>query len=346
MAVIKQEFGALKCGTKVSLYTITNQKGMSVVLSDFGALLVKVLVPLANGELRDVVQGYDTLEEYERNPDFFGAVIGPNGNRIANAQFTVEGVTYQLDANDGVNNLHSHRELGYHKKMWDAVCGENCVTFTLEDADGSMGFPGNKKVSLTYTLNDENEVRLHYHASSDKVTVINLTNHSYFNLDGQGSRTILDHEVQLKASRYTAVVAGAIPTGELAAVAGTPMDFTIPKKVGAEVDAAFEQLELTGGYDHNWVIDDWDGTLREFACVKSADGAVTMKVSTTLPGVQFYVGNYLKGEAGKNGAKYHKRYALCLETQYFPNSANEPSFPSCFYGGEKEYDSVTVYRFE
>lgn len=346
MAIVKNEFGVRKDGQKVTLYTITNAKGMSIVLSDFGALLVKVLVPVAGGELRDVVQGYDTLEEYEKNPDFYGAVIGPNGNRIADAKFTVDGVTYHLDANDGVNNLHSHRELGYHKKMWAAECGEDSVTFTLEDADGSMGFPGNKKVSLTYSLSEENEIKLHYHASSDKKTVINLTNHSYFNLDGQGSGTILDHEVQLKASRYTAVVAGAIPTGELAPVAGTPMDFTAPKKVGAEVDAAFEQLELTGGYDHNWVIDHWDGTLREFACVKSADGAVTMKVSTTLPGVQFYVGNYLNGDKGKNGAVYNKRYALCLETQYFPNSANEPTFPSCFFGGGKEYDSVTVYRFE
>lgn len=346
MAVTEKIFGVEKGGRKVTLYTITNKNGMSIEISDFGALLVKVLVPLADGTLRDVVQGFDTLEEYEKNPDFFGAVIGPNGNRIANAQFTLDGITYHLDANDGVNNLHSHRELGYHKKMWSAVCGENSVTLTLEDEDGSMGFPGNKKICLTYTLSEENEIVLHYHAVSDKKTVINLTNHSYFNLDGQGCRTILDHEVQLKASRYTEVMAGAIPTGVLAPAVGTPMDFTVPRKVGAQVDADFEQLQLTGGYDHNWVIDDWDGTLREFACVKSADGAVTMKVSTTLPGVQFYVGNYLDGGKGKNGAAYHKRYALCLETQYFPNSANEPSFPSCFFGGEKEYDSVTVYRFE
>ena len=345
MASISREFGICKDGQKATLYTITNQRGMSITVSDFGALLVKVLVPDANGQLRDVAQGYDTLEEYERNPDFFGAVIGPNANRIAKAAFSVDGQRYTLDANDGENNLHSHRELGYHKKMWKAVCGEDYVTLTLQDPDGSMGFPGNKNISVTYSLNEENELKLHYHATSDRPTVINLTNHSYFNLDGQGSRSILDHEVCMKASRFTEVVAGAIPTGVLAPVAGTPMDFTAPKKVGEQVDARYEQLELTGGYDHNWVIDHWDGSLREFAEVKSADGALTMCVSTTLPGVQFYVGNYLNGEKGKGGACYHKRYALCLETQYYPNSANEPSFPSCIFGGDKEYDSQTVYRF-
>ena len=346
MAIVCNNFGTSKDGKQVTLYTISNSKGMKASVTDFGALLIKLLVPDANGEIRDVVQGFDTLEEYFVNPNFFGATIGPNANRIDNACFTIDGETFKLDANDSTNNLHSHREDGYHKRMWAAEYTENSVTFTLEDQESSMGFPGNKKFAVTYTLGEDNDLKIHYHAVSDKKTVINPTNHSYFNLMGQGSTDNSGHELWLKASHYTPVNEKLIPTGEIATVAGTPMDFTQPKKIGLEIDADFEQLKLAGGYDHNWVIDGWDGSLQHFATVKSPDGALTMKAATTLPGVQFYAGNFLDGQPGKGGATYQKRYALCLETQYYPNSANEPSFPSCIFGDGREYDSVTVYSFE
>ena len=345
MAITSSKFGTSKDGKEVTLYTISNSKGMKASVTDFGALLVNLLVPDANGEIRDVVQGFDTLEEYFANPDFFGATIGPNANRIDNASFTLDGEVFKLDVNDGTNNLHSHRENGYHKRMWAAECTDNSVTFTLEDQDGSMGFPGNKKFVVTYTLGEENDLKIQYHAVSDKKTVINPTNHSYFNLMGQGSCVNSDHQLWLNASHYTPVNANLIPTGEIAPVAGTPMDFTQPKKIGLEIDADFEQLNLAGGYDHNWVLDGWDGSLKHFATVESPDGALTMKVSTTLPGVQFYAGNFLDGQPGKGGAAYQKRFALCLETQYYPNSANESSFPSCVFGDGREYDSVTVYSF-
>jgi aldose 1-epimerase len=272
-------------------------------------------------------------------------VIGPSANRIAGASFAIDGETYSLDVNDGKNNLHSHREKGYHKQLWAVETGENAVTFSLEDKDGSMGFPGNKKISVTYTLEENNTLRLHYHGTSDKKTVLNLTNHSYFNLDGHDSGRIEEHELKLEASCYTPIVAGAIPTGEIAPVAGTPMDFTSAKKVGRDIEADFEQLKLTGGYDHNWVIDGWDGTLRRFATVKGAKSGRVMEAYTTLPGFQFYAGNGIAEIQGKGGVTYGHRMGLCLETQYYPNSANQPEFPSCIFGAGREYDSVTEYRF-
>lgn len=345
MSVEKRVFGKTPQGQEIMLYTISNGRGMKASVSELGAILVELLVPDQKGKARDVVLGFDGAAAYYDNPSFFGSTIGPSANRIAGAKFALDGVTCLLDVNDGPNNLHSHREQGYHKRIWQATATENSVTFTLEDKDGSMGFPGNKRFQVTYELNEDNALKLVYHAESDKRTVLNPTNHSYFNLDGQGSGTVLEHTLQLNASRYTPVAAGSIPTGELASVAGTPMDFTREKKIGQEIDADFEQLRLTTGYDHNWVIDGWDGTLRHFATVGAAESGIRMEVYTTLPGVQFYAGNYIDPQEGKGGAQYAKRYALCLETQYFPDSVNEPEFPSCIFGAGKEYDSETVYKF-
>lgn len=345
MAIERKGFGTDKEGRQVTLYTITNSKGMQASVTDFGAILVSLMVPDANGEVRDVVLGYDSAESYWNNSCFFGSTIGPSANRIADARFTIDGITCQLDVNDNDNNLHSHRELGYHKRMWEVRCADDSVTFRLKDKDGSLGFPGNKEFEVTYTLREDNALQIHYHAVSDKKTVINPTNHTYFNLKGQGNGTIQDHELQLNASCYTPVAAGSIPTGEIAPVAGTPMDFTASRTIGEEIDADFEQLKLTGGYDHNWVIDGWDGSLRQFATAKAPDGSIVMKAFTTLPGVQFYAGNYIEPDKGKNGASYDFRGGFCLETQYYPNSANEPAFPSCIFGEGKEYDSVTVYQF-
>lgn len=349
MAVEKSAFGKSVQGYDITLYTMSNSKGMKVSVTDLGAALVRLLVPDQQGNVADVVLGFDRGEDYLGNPSFFGTVIGPNANRIGGACFELDGATCSLDANDGGgNNLHSHKEKGYHKQMWTARPSENSVTFLLEDSDGNMGFPGNKKVQVTYTLDEDNGLTIHYHGTSDKKTVLNLTNHTYFNLDGHDSGNIEEHVLCLKASHYTPVVAGSIPTGEIAPVSGTPMDFTSPKEVGRDINAVFEQLELAGGYDHNWVIDGWDGTLRQIATVKAPKSGRVMKAYTTLPGVQFYAGNFIDSQTGKEGAVYDKRCGLCLETQFFPDTVHHSEFPSCIFGGEEggEYDSVTVYRFE
>lgn len=345
MAVEKSFFGKSPEGQDIILYTLSNSKGMEASVTNLGAILVKLIVPDADGKMDDVVLGFDSADRYYNNPSFFGAVIGPNANRIAGAAFTLNGTDYKLDVNDGPNNLHSHIDQGYHKKIWDAEINDMSITFSLTD-DASMGFPGKKKISITYTLDEDNGLTLHYHASSDVPTIINPTNHTYFNLNGAGNGDIGDHELWLGAAKYTPVVAGAIPTGEIASVSGTPMDFTVMKQIGLEIDADFEQLKLTGGYDHNWVVDGYDGKLRHIATVKSPKSGRTMESYTTLPGVQFYAGNFITPEAGKGGAAYEKRYGLCLETQYYPDTIHHENFPSCVFGGEgNDYDSVTVYKF-
>lgn len=344
MALKKRNFGV--DGQEATLYTLENSKGMKAEVTNYGANLVNLFVPDKNGVVEDVVLGFDSVKGYMKNGSFFGATIGPSANRIGGAKFTIDGVEYHVDVNDGPNNLHSHMEDGYHKMLWDAEEGENSVTFTVRDTDGYMGFPGNKELSLTYTLDEENGLTLHYHAKSDKNTVMNPTNHSYFNLDGHKSGNIEEHIMMINASCYTPVVPGAIPTGEIATVKGTPMDFTAEKVVGKEINENMEQLHLTKGYDHNWVVDGWDGTLKHIATTIGPKSGRKMHTYSTLPGVQFYAGNCIGDEPGKDGAFYSKRSGLCLETQYYPNSINTPNFPSCVFGGDKEYDSVTVYRFE
>lgn len=345
MSVTVSRFGTYLDGNTIELYTISNQKGMQVSVSNIGAALVRVMAPDKNGVTADVVLGFDRGEDYLKNGCFFGVVIGPSANRTANASFNLNGRKYQLDVNDGPNNLHSHKEKGWHKRLWDAEYNDNSVTFSLSDTDGSLGFPGNKKASVTYSLDEENALTLHYHASADRQTVLNLTNHSYFNLEGHASGSIEGHELQLAAGHYTPADEGSIPTGEIAAVESTPMDFTVSKKVGRDIGADFQQLLYAGGFDHNWVLDGYDGTLRHFATLKAPASGRVMDAYTTLPGVQFYAGNFIVREEGKGGAVYGRRGGLCLETQYFPDSANKPQFPSCIFGGDREYDSVTVYRF-
>ena len=348
MAVTKSVFGKSKEGKEISLYTLSNGKGMKAAVTDLGAILVRVLVPDAAGKVDDLVLGFDDGESYYGNDSFFGTVIGPCANRTGGAEYTLDGITYHLDKNDGENNLHTHKQLGFHKRLWNAVTEESSVTFFLEDEDGHLGFPGNKKISVTYSLNEDNELMLHYHATSDKKTIINLTNHSYFNLDGHGAGNIEEHELWLGASHFTPVIPGAIPTGEIRGVVGTPLDFTEPKKIGRDIREDYEQLVLTGGYDHNFVIDDWDGTLKHIATVKGPRSGRIMKAYTTLPGVQFYAGNFIGTEQGKENVTYGKRSGFALETQYFPDTIHHENFPSYVFGGEngREYDSVTVYKFE
>ncbi len=345
MSVVKEKFGTTKCGKDVYAYTLTNSAGMSARIINYGAILVNLMVPDKNGKVDDVVLGFDTLEGYFGNGSFFGATIGPSANRIAGASFEIDGRTYHIDVNDGANNLHSHMEDGYHKRVWDAVAGTDSVTLTLEGKDGEMGFPGNKKITMVYSLSEDNELKLSYHATSDADTIVNLTNHTYFNLSGHRAGKIEDHLLKLNATHYTPVVAGAIPTGEIAPVAGTPMDFTKMKPVGQDINADFEQLKLTKGYDHNFVIDGADGTLREIAEVYDPKSGRRMKAFTDLPGVQFYAGNCIGVETGKDNTEYGPRMGLCLETQYYPDNIHHANFPQAVFGPGKDYSAVTVYQF-
>ncbi|MBD5449186.1 MAG: galactose mutarotase [Lachnospiraceae bacterium] len=345
MGVVKEKFGTTKCGKDVYAFTLSNTNGMQAKIINFGANLISLLVPDQNGNLEDVVLGFDTLEGYYRNGSFFGATIGPSANRIAGACFEIDGRQYQLDANDGENNLHSHIKEGYHKRVWDAAEGTDSVTFTLEGKDGEMGFPANKKITVTYSLSEENELKLSYHVSADANTIVNMTNHSYFNLAGHNAGRIEDHLLKINASCYTPVVAGAIPTGEVVPVEGTPLDFREMKPIGQDINADCEQLKLVLGYDHNFVIDNADGTLREIAQVEEPKSGRKMKVFTDLPGVQFYAGNCIAEEVGKDNATYGPRSGFCLETQFYPDNIHHPNFPQAIFGPDREYDYVTVYQF-
>ncbi len=345
MAVIKEFFGRTRSGEEICKYFISNSKGMKAGVINFGAILVNLYVPDRNGVMADVVLGYDDLASYFVNGNFFGATIGPNANRIAGASFELEGEKYQLSANDGENNLHSHSELGYHKRVWDVTQEANSIIFSLEDKDGSMGFPGNKKIYVTYTVTEDNELKIHYHGTSDKNTIINMTNHSYFNLAGHNAGSVCEHRLRICSSFYTPIRKGMIPVGEIAPVEGTPFDFRTEKRVGDEIETKNMQLETAGGYDHNWVLN-WDGeTVREFATLREESSGRIMKAFTDLPGVQFYAGNFIDCQAGKENATYDKRSGLCLETQYYPDAVNRPDFPSAVYGPDREYHSTTIYRF-
>lgn len=346
MGIVKEKFGTAKCGRDVYAYTLSNANGMQAKIINFGANLVSLLVPDKNGEVEDIVLGYDKLEDYYGNGNFFGATIGPCANRTAGASYEIDGKTYQMDANDGENNLHSHMEEGYHKRVWDVIEGTDSITLTLEGKDGEMGFPGNKKVSMTFTLSDDNALKLSYHVTSDANTIVNLTNHTYFNLSGHKAGIIEDHLLKINASNYTPVVPGSIPTGKIVPVAGTPMDFTEMKPIGQDINADCEQLKIGQGYDHNFVIDGADGTLKEIAEVTDPKSGRKMKVFTDLPGVQFYAGNCIGGdEVGKDNTAYGPRKGFCLETQYFPDNIHHPNFPQAVFGPGKDYKSVTVYQF-
>lgn len=345
MSVRKESFGKLKDGREVSKYIIENKKGMKAEVIDFGAILTNLFVTDSDGCQKDIVLGYDTLEPYFENDSFFGATVGPNANRIAGASFTLNGQKCDLAVNDGPNNLHSDFDKGYHKCLFDAKCGESAVTFLLKDTDMNMGFPGNKTVSVTYTVTEENELKLSYEASSDKDTIINMTNHTYFNLCGHDSGRIEDHVMMINASCYTPVVKGAIPTGILEPVKNTVFDFTSPMRVGDHVDDNVEQLKLVKGYDHNWATDDYDGSVRKIAEVTAKGSKLKMEVFSDLPGVQFYAGNCITPTVGKSGTQYTPRCGLCLETQYYPNTANEPSFPQAVFGPSKKYVTETIYKF-
>ena len=345
MNVTKKLFGKTPENIEISLFSITNANGMQADLINYGAALVNLFVPDKNGKLADVVTGYDNLDAYIGKHPFFGVVVGPNANRIDNAEFTLNGEKYKLSVNDGPNNLHSHDDLGYHKRVWDSTVTDTGVTFILTDEDERLGFPGMKRMSVAYTLTDDNELKIEYSAVSDKETILNPTNHTYFNLAGHQHHTVNDHLLAINATHYTPVAAGAIPTGEIAPVVGTPLDFTTATRIGDRVDSDFEQMKLVGGYDHNWVINDYDGTIKEAARLTDPASGRTMITLTDLPGIQFYGGNMIPSHTGKENAAYGPRCSLCLETQFFPDTPNQPNFPSAVFGPTKPYLSTTIYRF-
>lgn len=346
MSITKKVFGTDKKTKKaVYEYSIKNENGMCAKILNFGGIIRELWVPGGDGRAVDVVLGHDDLMPYYENPGYLGAIIGPNANRIGGAKFTIDGTEYQVPANENGNNLHSDNESGYHVRIFDVEEGVNSLRLFLRDEDGDMGFPGNKKFEVVYTVTDANELRLDYHFVSDKNTLLNPTNHSYFNLRGQDDGSIEDHVLWLNASCYTPVAAGSIPTGEILPVKGTPMDFTEPKEIGREIEADFRQLKLGSGYDHNWVIDGADGQLKLAAKVTAPGTSRTMKVYTTLPGIQFYAGNFIGEQEGKLGAAYRNRCGLALETQYFPDSINKENFPDAVFGPERQYVSSTVYQF-
>src|ERR1700680_762987 len=342
----KQSFGKSEDGQQTDLYILTNRNGMETSMTNYGGTVVTLKVPDRNGKLDDVVLGYDKLDDYAAGKAYFGAIIGRYANRIAHAKFRLDGVTYTLPKNDGDNHQHGV----FNKRVWTAKDVSSSAGQALEltylSKDGEDGFPGNLSVKVVYALTGQNELKIDYSATTDKDTVINLTNHCYFNLAGQGNGDILQHQLMIRADRFTPVDANLIPTGELRSVKGTPFDFTTATAIGARIDQDDEQLELGRGYDHNWVLNSGTaGSMSLAAQAYEPHSGRLLEVSTTEPGLQFYTGNFLDGIRGKGGKVYNRRYAFCLETQHFPDSPNHPNFPSTVLKPGQSFRSTTVYRF-
>ncbi len=330
------------------ILTMSNSKGMEMTVTNLGARVMKLLVPDKNGNLVDVVLGYDNPKEYLTSPEpFFGTAVGRYGNRIAEGKFDLDGQTYSLALNNGANSLHGGPG-GFHNVIWSVEEADNShIVFTYLSQDGEEGFPGNLTVKITYYLTEDNEFKITYEAETDQATPINLTHHSFFNLKGAGNGDILDHELLLKASKYTPVDSTLIPLGSIETVAGTPFDFTKAKPIGRDINMENEQLKFGGGFDHNWVLDkDEKGALELAAVAYSPESGIEMEVSTTEPGIQFYSGNFLDGSAvGKDGIPYEFRSAFCLETQHFPDSPNQPHFPSTILRPGEKYEQTCIYKF-
>jgi aldose 1-epimerase len=339
-------WGKSASGENVLLYKLTNQHGLELAVTTYGARIVSLRTPDRTGRTADIVLGFDRLDGYLAKNPYFGATVGRYGNRIGKAEFTLDGVLYKLARNDGVNSLHGG-DKGFDTKLWGArqVTGEQgaSVEMTYSSSDGEEGYPGNLSVRVTYTLTEQDEVRIDYWAKTDKPTVVNLTNHAYFNLAGDGD--VLGHKVMLASHAFTPIDAGLIPTGETREVKGTPFDFTVSRAIGDKIGASDEQLRLAHGYDHNWIVDGPAGKLRLAARVVEERSGRTLEVLTTEPGLQFYSGNFLDGSLiGKGGKRYAPRSGFCLETQHYPDSPNQPQFPTTELRPSQTYHSVTVYR--
>lgn len=343
----KSNFESTIQGKPVALYTLKNKKGTEVCITNFGGRIVSIMVPDKNGKLTDVVLGYDKLDEYLASSGNYGAFIGRYGNRISGASFNLDGKEYTLQINnDNVNCLHGGYA-GYEKAILEAKqLNDQTLELSYLSKDGDGGFPGNLKIKLTYTWTEENALDIQYEATTDKPTVCNLTNHSYFNLSGIPGTSITDHTIMIDADSYTEVNAVMIPTGKLPSVDGTPMDLRKPLIIGEHISKPFEQLVLGRGYDHNWVLNT-QGDVSKLAAKATHPGSgISLEVYTNEPGVQFYTGNFMDGkDLGKHGIKYPHRGALCLETQHYPDSPNQPSFPSTTLRPGETYHSQCIYKF-
>jgi len=341
----RARFGTTPDGTAVERFALRNANGVEFNAINYGGIITSLRVPDRRGAMADVVFGFDSMDGYLKKPPYFGAIVGRYGNRIAKGTFSLDGKTYRLATNNGVNHLHGGN-VGFDKVVWKAepIPGKNGIAFSRVSRDGEEGYPGNLTVRVTYELTDRNELIVDYHATTDKATPVNLTQHSYFNLAGGGD--ILGHEMMINADRYTPVDATLIPTGVVAPVAGTPFDFRKPTAIGARIDQADAQLKIGQGYDHNWVLNRAGSGPQLAARVVEPVSGRTMEVSTTEPGVQFYTGNFLDGTiVGKGGQRYVHRGGFCLETQHYPDSPNHANFPSTILRPGQEYNSRTVFTF-
>ncbi len=338
-------FGKNTKGEEATLYTFENKNGMIMEVTDFGATLYSLQIPNEKQELCDVVLGYKDPVAYETaKGTFFGATVGRNANRIGKASFVINGKTYQLDQNDGKNNLHSGYDF-YNCRMWKVEeVTESSITLVLDSPDGDQGYPGNVQIAVTYTLTEDNTVQIDYEGTTDADTIMNLTNHSYFNLNGHASGSIVNHRVWMDADAFTRADAESIPTGEIVAVEGTPMDFREKKTVGRDIDEEYEALVFGKGYDHNWCLNN-DGCYAKVAEMTGDQTGITMEVYTDLPGIQMYSGNFLVEEQGKKDAVYKHRQGICFETQYYPDAINHENFDGPICKAGETYRTRTAYKF-
>lgn len=345
MSIRVEAFGTTKDGQQVKKYILENGKGMKAVVLNLGAGLAELWVPDQDGALRDVVWGYEKAEDYEVNGPDFGAIVGRNANRIGGAVITIAGKDYTLAKNNGENNLHSGPDM-YFTRMWKGiVADDNKVEFSLHSPDGDQGYPGNADITVSYTLTDDGELQIVYQGKADQDTIFNLTNHSYFNLDGQKSDSVLEQKVWLDADAFTPGDAGLIPTGEIRDVTGTPMDFRTEHMIGERIDADYEPLKQAGGYDHNYVLKN-EGKYALCGKLISQKSGICMEVSTDLPGIQLYSANFLENEkGGKEGRTYGRRSAICFESQYFPDACHHENFQSPIVKAGEVYRTKTGYRF-
>jgi aldose 1-epimerase len=348
MKISKKPFGTTKEGDKASIYTITNDHGMMVSVTDYGANIISVILPDRDGNMADVVLGYDKLSDYEINSPGFGSFIGRHANRIAHAQINVNDKVYQLEKNEGENSLHSGSK-SFNKYFYETEVFEDedeiSIEFSRLSPDMEQGFPGNLDYSVTYTITNENEFVLEYYGVSDKDTIVNFTNHSYFNLSGHNTGCMEQQEVWIDSNKITTTANGAIPTGEYTDVTNTPMDFRKRKKIGADIKADYEPLKIADGYDHNYVLNCSGDDIEKVAELYDPKSGRLMEIYTDLPGMQLYTGNFIGSQKGKENANYQSRDGVCFETQYYPNACNIPSFPSPIVRAHEEIETVTIYKF-
>lgn len=343
--LLKSDFVSEVEGKPTALYVLKNKNGAEACITNYGGRLVSVMVPDKNGKMTDVVLGYDNVDQYVKSDGNYGALIGRYGNRINQAKFSLDDTEYTLPANDGMHCLHGG-PLGYHTRMWDAKqLNDQTLELTYLSKDGEAGFPGNLDIKVTYTLTDDNAVGIKYEATTDKKTVVNLTNHSYFNLSGVPGFDVLDQEIMINADNYTPVDETLIPTG-ISTVAETPLDLRTPVAIGRHINEPFDQLQKGRGYDHNWVLNSNGDKNVLAAKAYSPTSGIALEVYTNEPGIQFYTGNFMDGkDTGKHGVLYPHRGAFCLETQHYPDSPNHPDFPSVVLNPGEKYVSECIYKF-